>query len=47
MWRTLIQEDVGSEKQICNQEEPHLDDYAVGCDVGIDCLADSDVILKS
>ena len=25
------------------EEEPHLDDYAVGCDVGIDCLVDSDV----
>ena len=29
------------------EEEPHSYDYAAGCDVGIDCIMDSDVISES
>ena len=34
-------------RSVTKEEEPHLDEYAVGCDVGINCLADSDVISES
>ena len=33
---------VVSSRSVTEEEKPHLDDYTAGCDVGIDCLADSD-----